>query len=56
MILRATDRCDRSIDVLRELLADGLEHFFKMIEISERILGILFQPGEDLSELFYHLL
>jgi hypothetical protein len=52
MILQATDRCERSIDILRELLADGFEHFFKIIEISERILGILFQPGEDLPELF----
>jgi hypothetical protein len=51
MILQATDRCEGSIDVIRELLADGLDHFFKLIKIFKRVLCILFQPGEDLPQL-----
>jgi hypothetical protein len=52
MNFQTGDRCKRGTDVLREFLANGFEHFFKVIEIFELISLIPLQPGKNLFEPF----
>jgi hypothetical protein len=51
MNIQTRDGLQRSLDVFRELLTDGLKHSFEVINISNLVSSILLQPGEDFFEL-----
>jgi hypothetical protein len=50
MNIQTRDGIQRSLDVFRELLADGLKHSFEIIDISDLVSSILLQPGKDFFE------
>jgi hypothetical protein len=50
MNIQIRDGLQRSLDVFKELLADGLKHSFEIINISNLVSIILLQPDEDFFE------